>query len=291
MLCVTNTTVSPRCAPQRREVVVEPLARELVERAERLVHQQQVGLGDERAGDRRAHLHAAGQLARKMARERRRARPAPAPPRPSRRPRARRAGEVERQAHVGVDARPRHQRRRLEHEADAGGRVAAGRVAAAAPPRKRARRSARASPAMRRSSVVLPQPDGPSSVRNSPARDVEVDRLRARACRWRTSWRRRRPRRPARRFGQPRRQRAGYGGIADVFDDVDDARVTPSRSRRRPWRGRRSRRKSTVACQRASVIVSRPRVCGVAAGDDRVLAASCARHRRAARRSSAGCPA
>ena len=34
----------PRCLPQRQQVGVEPVARELVERAEGLVHQQQVGL-------------------------------------------------------------------------------------------------------------------------------------------------------------------------------------------------------------------------------------------------------
>ena len=50
--------------PQLDEVGIEPVAGELVERAERLVHQQQVGLGDEAARDRHAHPHAAGQLAR-----------------------------------------------------------------------------------------------------------------------------------------------------------------------------------------------------------------------------------
>ena len=59
MLCVTKTTVRPRACHSASELGVEPLSRELVERAERLVHQQQVGRGDERARDRRAHLHAA----------------------------------------------------------------------------------------------------------------------------------------------------------------------------------------------------------------------------------------
>ena len=40
MLWVTKTTVS-RAPPQAPQVAVEPVARELVERAERLVHQQQ----------------------------------------------------------------------------------------------------------------------------------------------------------------------------------------------------------------------------------------------------------
>ena len=55
--------------PQRQEVVVEAKARDLVERGERLVHQQERGLGDQRARDRGAHLHAARKLARIALRE------------------------------------------------------------------------------------------------------------------------------------------------------------------------------------------------------------------------------
>ena len=50
--------------PQLAQFVVQTLAREFVERGERLVHQQHRRLGRERAGDRDAHLHAARQLAR-----------------------------------------------------------------------------------------------------------------------------------------------------------------------------------------------------------------------------------
>ena len=35
--------------------------------------------------------------------------------------------------------------------------------------------SGRSKPAISRSVVVLPEPDGPSSVKNSPSRDLEVD--------------------------------------------------------------------------------------------------------------------
>ena len=59
MLWVTNTTVRRAIGPKRRELAVEALARELVQRAERLVHQQEIGRGDEGAGDGGAHLHAA----------------------------------------------------------------------------------------------------------------------------------------------------------------------------------------------------------------------------------------
>jgi hypothetical protein len=51
-------------APERQEVVVEPEARDLIERRERLVHQEETWLGDERARDRGAHFHPAGKLAR-----------------------------------------------------------------------------------------------------------------------------------------------------------------------------------------------------------------------------------
>jgi hypothetical protein len=46
--------------PQRQQIVVELEAGDLVERGERLVHQQQLRLGDQCARDRGAHLHAAG---------------------------------------------------------------------------------------------------------------------------------------------------------------------------------------------------------------------------------------
>ena len=62
--CVTNTTVVPVCSQMRRTSGVHPLAGHLVERAERLVHQQDRRLEGERPGDRDALLHAARQLVR-----------------------------------------------------------------------------------------------------------------------------------------------------------------------------------------------------------------------------------
>jgi hypothetical protein len=50
--------------PERQEIVVELEARDLVERRERLVHQEKLRMGDERSRDRHAHLHAAAELAR-----------------------------------------------------------------------------------------------------------------------------------------------------------------------------------------------------------------------------------
>ncbi len=50
-------------APQIKQIVVEPEARDLVERRERLVQQQNIRIGNERARQRDPHLHAAGQFA------------------------------------------------------------------------------------------------------------------------------------------------------------------------------------------------------------------------------------
>jgi hypothetical protein len=52
MLCVTKDREPLRC-PQREQLCVEALTVEFVERAERLVHQQQVGLQRARAIDTR----------------------------------------------------------------------------------------------------------------------------------------------------------------------------------------------------------------------------------------------
>ena len=59
---VTNTTVFCGLIPQPQQLLVEMIADDLVERAERLVHQQQLRIEGERARDRHALLHAAGQL-------------------------------------------------------------------------------------------------------------------------------------------------------------------------------------------------------------------------------------
>src|SRR3546814_16439563 len=48
--------------PEAQKLLVEVVAGDLVEGAERLVHQQQLGLERQRAGDGDALLHAAGKL-------------------------------------------------------------------------------------------------------------------------------------------------------------------------------------------------------------------------------------
>ena len=74
---------------------------------------------------------------------------------------------------VAPDGRPGHQGRLLEDEADVAPR---GRRRRPRPrPSGSARRSAAPSPAIRRSAVLLPQPDGPSRLRNSCSPIVELE--------------------------------------------------------------------------------------------------------------------
>ena len=57
------------CFPDAEQLRVQPLARHLVERAERLVHQKERRVERERARDRHALLHSAGQLPRMVVAE------------------------------------------------------------------------------------------------------------------------------------------------------------------------------------------------------------------------------
>ena len=61
-LCVMSSVVCCSCLLDLQHLVAEQQARLLVERGERLVHQQDPRLGGERARDRDALPHAAGQL-------------------------------------------------------------------------------------------------------------------------------------------------------------------------------------------------------------------------------------
>ena len=115
--CVTKIDGRPRLGPDPEQLEVEALARHLVERPERLVHQQQRRRERERAGDRDALLHAAGELPRVVASRSPSARRA----RPSRRPCAFRFAAVplqqlERQGDVLRDRAPVVQHRRLEDD-------------------------------------------------------------------------------------------------------------------------------------------------------------------------------
>ena len=126
----------PLLCPQSEKLTIEPLPREFVECAERLVHQQQIGFQCERTCDRHAHLHAARELARKVRREFRQPDESERRCGIARRNVSLDVSEIERQAHVRGNAGPRHQRRSLEHEPEPSPR-AAGRRKVAAPPAKR----------------------------------------------------------------------------------------------------------------------------------------------------------
>ena len=125
----------PLLGPERQHVVGELAAGDLVERRERLVEQQHLGLGDQRAGQRDAHGHAAGEL--------RRPRRAPRPPSPTRaqrldRPRrapraARTPASSSGRATLAAALEPGRQRRRLEHHR---GLAAAGGAPHLAPRRR-----------------------------------------------------------------------------------------------------------------------------------------------------------
>ena len=84
------------------------------------------------------------------------------------RPHAQAEGDVLAHGHVP------EQRVVLEHEAHAGARCTRRLGDVLAVEADAAPRSGRSSPAMMRSSVVLPEPDGPSSATSSPVRDVEA---------------------------------------------------------------------------------------------------------------------
>ena len=105
-------------APQIKQIVVEPKARDLVERRERLVQQQDIRVGDERARQRDPHLHAAGQFTGicigKFGKAYLRQRLLDAPVGVGRRC----VRKLQGQAHVLAHACPRHQRRLLKHKTD-----------------------------------------------------------------------------------------------------------------------------------------------------------------------------
>ena len=165
-----------RGEPQRFEVEAHLLARQRVERAERLVHQQQRRVVDQRARDRHALAHAARQLVRIAVGEIREADLREQPQRALAVGARVEAAQLDLHQHVVERGAPVEQHRALEHDAEV--RSAAGRRCG----RRRAprRRSARCSPATIRSSVLLPQPDGPTIARNSPSRIARS--MRSSAC-------------------------------------------------------------------------------------------------------------
>ena len=163
--------------PEAQHLVLHAHAREGVERAERLVEQQHLRVIDQRAGERDALGHAAGEMVRVGVGEGFQADEAHelvdlvALL-------AQHAARDQARLDVAADGEPGEQVGVLEDQAALGAR-AGDRLGR----RPRARRqSGASSPAIRRSSVDLPQPLGPTSDTSSPGRDRErhaVERVRA----------------------------------------------------------------------------------------------------------------
>ena len=168
-------------APELRDLAVQPVAGDLVERAERLVHQQQVRTRSRARGRSRRASACRPKARADSAARTARARRARAP----RRPPGRRSARSARARSSG--------RRTLRCTRDQGISVASWKtIASVRPGRPTASKPSPhqricpaeggASPAIIRSSVDLPQPDGPSMVTNSPApiaRSTRVERARA----------------------------------------------------------------------------------------------------------------
>ena len=166
--CVTKSAVRPEPPLQPLHLELHLLAQLAVERAERLVEEQQTRIEDDRSRERDALLLAAGELARGS----RAARSAEADELQDRRDalanlRPRHAAHFERERDVALDRQVREQRVVLEHHADPALRGRGERDVVALQPHACPRREAR-NPAMILSSVVLPEPLGPRIVTSSP---------------------------------------------------------------------------------------------------------------------------
>ena len=166
MSWVTNTTVTPYLLPHLEDQVLQVGAGLRVDRGERLVHQQDLGLVGQRAGDRHALLHAARELPR-VAVE------GAASGRPTRPRRSTRRSASSPRAACACAAGRRRSGARSSTGTASGctpGRPAPSSPAARRRARRRARTSPRvgaSSPDMHFSSVVLPQPEGPTMQTNS----------------------------------------------------------------------------------------------------------------------------
>ena len=156
---------APEVLPQPRQFQRQFLARQCIERPERLIEQQQLRIGQQRAAERGALLHAAREHMRPVARKILQAGQFQKPQRAF----ARRQLSAAKARRLGASRSPgrwptetardpgRRCRRRVT------GRQAAGRNAACSPA------VGASSPAISRSSVDLPQPDGPTTDTKLPA--------------------------------------------------------------------------------------------------------------------------
>ncbi len=167
MPCVTNTMVFLALLPDAQEFEVHLLARQRIERAERLVHQDQLRIVHQRTRDGRALLHAARQLvgvlvlgspsARRGRAGRGRARGSPPSAARGFRREAGRCRSRDATSATMAAGTPCRCRARDRTRCDA-------------LPMRTSPESSGCRPARIFSSVVLPQPEGPTSATSSPAR-------------------------------------------------------------------------------------------------------------------------
>ena len=117
--------------PDGVQILDQPPTGDAVQRRERLVQQQQVGAGDQGAGQRHPHGHAARKLARTRRQAIAQADGGQGLVRAGSRLGPGQAGELERQGHIGPGVGPWHQGGALEDEAGAAGGGGAQDLAAA----------------------------------------------------------------------------------------------------------------------------------------------------------------
>ena len=153
---------------QSRELAAHRHAQLGVEVRERLVHQERLRLAHHRPAHRNALALAAGELRRACGRAARRARASAATSRRvCARSRLRDLAELEAEAEILADRHVRVERVVLEDHRDVP--FARGEFVTSSPPITTLPAETCSSPAIIRSSVVLPQPDGPTSTMNSPS--------------------------------------------------------------------------------------------------------------------------
>ena len=143
---------------QPEQILLELAAGLLVDGAERLVHQQHVGLHRQRPGQADPLAHAAGKLVRVFVLEAGQADFGDVVPRDRLALGLVDAAQFQPEGDVAEHGRPGHQREILEHEGALRTRPAHRRPLTSTSPDVAGSR-----PAMILSKVVLPQPDGPSS--------------------------------------------------------------------------------------------------------------------------------
>ena len=188
---MTSSALVPAARRIAGDLLAQPLAQPGVERRERLVEQHDLRVGRQRAGERDSLALAARELVRVGAAR-------SARPTSSRHSAARSAASAPKPT-LARDRQVREQRAVLEDHADAAllGLDPGAGAGHLAPPIRTLPASGRSKPAISRSSVVLPEPLGPTSgddaprstrrrrrrpprVRRTPCASVDLDRGRAR---------------------------------------------------------------------------------------------------------------